>query len=659
MKIRLNIRTKFLLPTILLIVVGMGGLSAISYFKARNSLQKALVANIEQSAESTATILKTWVADRKLDIKGWSREDLYVRALQDSFMGKAARTAATDRLFNLKKEYNYYENIAIANIQGEILAASIDRKDENERIPDINIKDSTYFQAAVSDQIYVSNVQKGRVSGQPVFLISAPIKDKNGIQGVIFSLISIKAVSASFIDSIKIGESGYAFMLDHNGLMIAHPDKSQIMQTNIKDLGFGDEVLGKQSGIITYAFKGAKKQVAFYRIDTLNWIVAVNIHHDEMIAPAVSLGRVNLAVALTVIVVATALIIFITSTLVVTPINQVVAGLRDVAEGEGDLTKRIQVKSQDEVAELAHWFNVFIEKIQLIISDVAHNATNLDNASGELADISEVMSHGADQTSGKANTVAAAAEKMSANITSVATVMDTTVNNLGMVAGAAEEMSATINEIAKNTEKGREITDEAVGQTSEASSQIEELGSAAQQIGNVVETITEISEQVNLLALNATIEAARAGDAGKGFAVVANEIKELARQTADASGEIKRKVEGIQRSTDGTILRIESITQVVSKVSDIVTTIATSVEEQSVTTREIAGNVANASQGLSEVNDSVSRSSKVATDIAEEIAEVMQAANEMSNSSSQVNSSSSELADLAGKLNDMVGRFKV
>ncbi len=658
MKIRATIRTKFLLPTILLIVVGMGGSSAISYIKAKNSLQKALVANIEQSAKSTAALLQNWVADRKVDIKGWSQEELYARALQDSFMGKAARAAATDRLFSLKNEYGYYEDIAIANIQGNILAASIDRNNEKEQIPDFNIKDRAYFKAAVTDQIFVSEALKSRKSGHPVFFIAAPIKDKNGIQGVIFSLINIKALAASFIDPIKIGESGYAFMLDHSGLTIAHPDKSQIMQTNMADFDFGREMLEKKSGIISYSYEGVRKQVAFISLETLNWIVAVNIPHEEMIAPAVSLGRVNFLVAMAVIAVATVLIIFITST-VVKPINQVVAGLKDVAEGDGDLTKRIEVKSQDEVAELARWFNVFIEKIQIIISDVAHNATNLNNASKELAGISELMSNGADQTSSKANTVAVAAEEMSANITSVATVMDMTVNNLGMVAGAAEEMSATINEIAKNTERGREITDQAVGQTSEASSQIEELGSAAQQIGKVVEAITEISEQVNLLALNATIEAARAGDAGKGFAVVANEIKELARQTADASGEIKKQVDGIQRSTDGTISRIEGIMQVVGKVSDIVTTIATSVEEQSVTTREIAGNVANASQGLSEVNESVSQSSKVATDIAEEISEVMQAANEMSNSSSQVNASSSELANLAGKLNEMVGRFRV
>jgi methyl-accepting chemotaxis protein len=185
------------------------------------------------------------------------------------------------------------------------------------------------------------------------------------------------------------------------------------------------------------------------------------------------------------------------------------------------------------------------------------------------------------------------------------------------------------------------------------------LGHAAMQIGKVVETITEISEQVNLLALNATIEAARAGDAGKGFAVVANEIKELAKQTAAASGEIKQQIQGIQTSTQGTVTEIGSIAKVVGEVNELVTTIAAAVEEQSVTTKDIAGNVARASEGVGEVNTTIAEGSNAANSIAADIADVTQAADEMTNASSQVNASSGALLDLAEKLNVMVKQFRV
>jgi methyl-accepting chemotaxis protein len=207
--------------------------------------------------------------------------------------------------------------------------------------------------------------------------------------------------------------------------------------------------------------------------------------------------------------------------------------------------------------------------------------------------------------------------------------------------------------------KARSITSEAVTQTESSSGQINELGQSARDIGKIVETITDISEQVNLLALNATIEAARAGDAGKGFAVVANEIKELARQTAGATNEIRQRVEGIQSSTQGAVMGIGSIARVVDEVNQIVGSIATAVEEQSVTTQEIAKNVTQTSQGLGDVNANISRSSTVAAQIAQEIGEVKHAAGEMSANSIQVNDSSEALSHLAKQLNEMVGRFKV
>ena len=179
-------------------------------------------------------------------------------------------------------------------------------------------------------------------------------------------------------------------------------------------------------------------------------------------------------------------------------------------------------------------------------------------------------------------------------------------------------MRITIDDIAKNSEKARDITVGAVGRTEDASERVGELGKAAREIFNVVETITDISAQVNLLALNATIEAARAGDAGKGFAVVANEIKDLAEQTAEASNEIKQKVTGIQNSTDGTIQEISNIAQVVNEVNDIVSTIAAAVSQQASTTGDIVENVSQASVGIKAVNENVSHTSEMAKGVAGE-----------------------------------------
>ncbi|WP_319524899.1 methyl-accepting chemotaxis protein [uncultured Desulfosarcina sp.] len=341
------------------------------------------------------------------------------------------------------------------------------------------------------------------------------------------------------------------------------------------------------------------------------------------------------------------------------PINHTAAMIKDIAQGEGDLTKRLPVMKKDEIGELAGWFNTFLDKLQAMIQKIATNSSDVGQSSKEFAEIAAQLSADAVETSQRSNNVSAAAEEMSANLNNVAAAMEQSSTNTSMVASASEEMTATINEIAQNAEKARSISDQAVQKAGDASSQMDELGQAAQGIGKVVETITEISEQVNLLALNATIEAARAGEAGKGFAVVANEIKELAKQTSAATLEIKQKIENIQGSTEGTVQGINEISSVIASVNDIVGTIATAVEEQSATTQEIANNINQASTGIQEVNENVSQSSTVAEEITKDIAVVNQSAGNFVSSSDQMMGKAEELERMASDLNVIVSGFKV
>jgi len=344
---------------------------------------------------------------------------------------------------------------------------------------------------------------------------------------------------------------------------------------------------------------------------------------------------------------------------IINPVIKVSEGLKDIVQGEGDLTTRLAIKHDDEVGELAKWFNVFIEKIQSMIKEIAVNAGTVNKSSTELSSVSDLMTSGINEMSHKTDNVTAAAGAMSSNMSAVAAATEQAATNLKMVAAAAEEMTVTISGIAKNSAQGSSITGSAVSHGKVVSEKVTKLGNAAQAIGKVVETITEIADQINLLALNATIEAARAGDSGKGFAVVANEIKELAKQTAESAGEIKTKIGDIQESTSGTVVDIGQIVNVINDVNEIVSKIATAVEEQSVTTKEIAENVAQASLGISEVTENVTKSSVASVSIADDISEVNGTASGMSENSSQVSKSSEELNGLASQLEKMVSRFKI
>jgi methyl-accepting chemotaxis protein len=226
------------------------------------------------------------------------------------------------------------------------------------------------------------------------------------------------------------------------------------------------------------------------------------------------------------------------------------------------------------------------------------------------------------------------------------------------VSSAAEEMSSTINEIAKNSESARSISESAVATATTAAEKMKALGEAALNISKVTEVITEISEQTNLLALNATIEAARAGEAGKGFAVVANEIKELARQTAGATKDIKSSVEGIQKTTGETVVEIDLVTNVISEIDGIISTIAAAIEEQSVATKEIAGNVGKAFNELDTVSRNVVQGAEGTQLIAKDINGVNEASKKMSSDSRGVNTSSLELKQMADELRKIVDLFK-
>ena len=348
---------------------------------------------------------------------------------------------------------------------------------------------------------------------------------------------------------------------------------------------------------------------------------------------------------------------FLIGTSISRPTTKAIAFVEQLSRG--DFTQTLSVRRKDEIGQLGQSLNHLVSNLGKMFREVNNGIITLTASSTELGSISEQMNQGAELTSGNAYTVAAAAEEMSANMNTVAAASEQATTNIGIVATAAEEMSATVQEIAQNSERSRSISSEAVSQTQSATLTMDELEVAAKEISNVVDTISEISDQTNLLALNATIEAARAGEAGKGFAVVANEIKELARQTALATVEIKQKISCIQSSTISTVDQIQKVAEIIGHVNEIGGTIATAVEEQSIATQEIAGNVLQAAQGIQEVNTNITAISTVAGDISKEIAKVNLSADEMAVSSSKVKVSARDLQKLAGRLTQTTAQFKI
>ncbi len=329
---------------------------------------------------------------------------------------------------------------------------------------------------------------------------------------------------------------------------------------------------------------------------------------------------------------------------------------------QGDFSSEVPQAFQrrgDEIGELARAYQTMTVSIRAILHRTLDSVKHLSLSSADLATVSRQLTASAQEMTDKSDAVAAATEEMSVNFQSVSAAMEQSTGNVNMIASSTEQMNATVNEIAESAEKARTISENAVQQARQVSARMANLGTSANKIGRVTETINEISEQTNLLALNATIEAARAGEAGKGFAVVANEIKDLARQTATATVDIKHQIEEMQTTAGATMDDIRQISQVIVDISNVINGIATSVEEQSVATSEIAGNIANSSQGIAEVNEHVAQSTTVATDITRDVSGISAQAREVGQGSARVHASAQQLSGLATQLQGLVRQFQL
>ncbi|GEN81415.1 methyl-accepting chemotaxis protein [Actinotalea fermentans] len=332
------------------------------------------------------------------------------------------------------------------------------------------------------------------------------------------------------------------------------------------------------------------------------------------------------AVVLIVIVLA----LFLTRS-ITRPVNSLTARLREIADGDGDLTQRVDDSRRDEIGALATVFNRFVGNIATLVRQISESAATSSAAAQELSVIAAEMTRQSADAAQQASMAAAAAEQVSSSVQTVA--------------AASEQMGASIHEIARSASDASNAGQTAVASTDDANTTIGRLGESSAAIGGVVALINTIAQQTNLLALNATIEAARAGEAGKGFAVVAGEVKELAQETAKATEEITSRISQIQADVDTAVAAISTTTTVIGQVNDHQSSIAGAVEEQSATTTAMAASVSEAAVG--------------ASTIAENVLSIAGTSQTMVGTIDQVRSSADELARGAQHLDELVGRFRV
>ena len=457
------------------------------------------------------------------------------------------------------------------------------------------------------------------------------------------------------ITSTKASGVGYFFVYNSKGDVLIHPT---LEGQNIFELeGIGEFFRNHKEGFLEYTWDGDTKLTFTEFFEPWDWHLAVGLNGDQIVR---GLDRQLITRSVMVgagVMVVGVIIAILLVRAIASPLNALARQSLKVAEG--DYTITFSHSARDAIGHLSEALNTMVGRTKDMLTEINTATQALAAASTQLSSISTQMTEGSTETADMANAVSSATGEVTENMTSVSAAMEQASVNMNTVAAAAEEMSTTIQEIAQNSERAKTTTSSAVTKAQGASGRVNELGDAAREISAVTSTITAISSQTNLLALNATIEAARAGEAGRGFAVVANEIKELAQQTAQATEDIRERIGGIQNVTTQTVQDISDITGVIGEMNEIVGTIAAAVEEQSVTTRDIAENVGQASAGITEINSNVAISSDKTRAVSQDIEKVRAASNQMTESSRTVQSSAGELSELAERLREQVGRFKI
>jgi methyl-accepting chemotaxis protein len=516
---KLSLRNKILLPVLALIVLGMGISTIVSYVQAKKTVEAELNRQLEQITQSTLTSLSSWVGDRSLDVSNWAGEGLYVKAMTQGLMGQAAKRSASERMAHLQEAYEFYANIFLADQKGDVIAAS-----DPKSVGNINIGDRDYFKSSMQGQDAISEVLVSRATGLPVFVVSSPVKMQGEIQGVLLATVRINAFSKRFIEPIKIGEEGYAFVYDKDGQVLAHPDSRQIMKTNMRDLPFGEEMMRRGAGMMEYTYDGIQKDVCFDLDQSTGWTVAVSASHHELMAPVRRLSYMNLGLAGAIIAITLVVIFFLA---------------RSIAK-----------------------------PLQAMTESLSRNSEQVASASSQVSSSSQSLAEGASQQ-------ASSLEQTSASLEEIASQTKMNMENSkamdNMMKNEASPSFALMSEKMKVMDAN-----------------LKENVKLSEESAKIIKTIDDIAFQTNLLALNAAVEAARAGEAGKGFAVVAEEVRNLAGRSAEAAKTTQELIESSQskiNETSGVYKQIaealENTTQIAQKVTAMAAEIASASEEQS------------------------------------------------------------------------------
>ncbi len=363
----IKLRNKFLIPTVIIVVVGMGVSALITYIKAEQSIIKLQKSNLEQLSNTLSDQVNYFLKEIKVNTFHWSSDPMFKMAVANTFLGKSVRETANEKLKALKNDYSYIESFTLFGPTGKALAS------DNPIIPyNLIASEKPYFKKAMQGNSIISKVFESGMSGAPVFVVASPLKDFNNIIiGVFTATIRMEYFNTIIVEPIHPGKSGYAFVYDSNGIVIAHKDKFNILDLDMNTYAHGKEMLNNIEGYITYKDEDGTKFISYRNIKDTGWTIAVLSDKNDIINSINEIAYVSLALVSIVALLIGGLIFYIALS-IVKPIEKVVEFTDSIARG--DLGEKLTVQSNDEVGQLINSVNSILVNLKSIVSQAENIA---------------------------------------------------------------------------------------------------------------------------------------------------------------------------------------------------------------------------------------------------------------------------------------------